>query len=160
MVLWSAQSIKTMIDRVNCQRPSQLLSAYGGRLNMRNGCFIAAAICVLGLLDPAHDAFAQKPYRRYAPPAGPTITPYLNYFRQDTGGVGDPYNAFIAPRRQLDSQLSMLAQQQQADERATQQQLGQLRQAVAAPTGTSASHMNFSHYYKMPASVAKGRSRK
>lgn len=125
--------------------------------SMKNKRLIAAAICLLVVLVISSDAFAQKPYRRYAPPGGPTMTPYLNHFRRDTGGVGDPYNAFVAPQRQLDSQLATLSQQQQADMRATQQQLSELSKATAAPTGSSASFMNYSHYYRLPASSPRSR---
>lgn len=94
---------------------------------------------------------AQRQYRRYTPPAGPTLTPQLNLLRSDTGFIGDPYNTFVVPRRQLDNQLSYMAKQEQADVRANRQQLEQIGKSLAAPTGSGATFMNYSHYYRMSA---------
>lgn len=115
--------------------------------------FLLATFCI------CFEAKAQTPYRRYAPPAGPTITPYLNYFRRDVGAVGDPYNAFIVPRRQLDAQVYQLNQQQQTDFQTNQRQIRQMRETTAVPTGTGAGFMFFSHYYPQPGQVSKGKRR-
>jgi hypothetical protein len=109
---------------------------------------LAVAGALLAWEASGQHANAQAPYRRYTSPSGPTITPYLEYFRTDTGAVGDPYNAFIAPHRQLNSRLSELSQRQQADFDSNQQQISQLRRSVAAPTGIGGTFMNFSHYYR------------
>ena len=83
---------------------------------------------------------------RYRSPYGPTITPYLDYFRRDTG-VLDPYNTFIRPRRQLENQLGQMVQEEQAANIRLQQQIQGIRAATAAPTGRGATFMNYSHYY-------------
>jgi hypothetical protein len=97
-------------------------------------------------------AFGQIP--RYRPPAGPTMPRALDYFRRDVG-VLDPYNTFVAPRRQLDRNLQMLQQQENDNARRAQQDISQLnsqiRQSTAAPTGKVGNDwnpfMNYSHYY-------------
>ena len=83
---------------------------------------------------------------RYRSPYGPTITPYLDYFRRDTG-VLDPYNTFIRPRRQLENQLGQMAQEERAANIRLQQQIQGIRQETAAPTGRGATFMNYSHFY-------------
>ena len=87
---------------------------------------------------------------RYRPPAGATMPRALDYFRQDVGAL-DPYNTFVAPRRQLDRNLQALQQQEDYNTRRSQQEISQInsqiRQSTAAPTGTGATFMNYSHYY-------------
>jgi hypothetical protein len=93
---------------------------------------------------------------RYRSPYGPTISPYLDYFRRDTG-VLDPYNAFIRPRRQLDNQLGQMVQDERAANTRLQQQIQGIRAETAAPTGASATFMNYSHYYQTQQSAAPRR---
>jgi hypothetical protein len=94
---------------------------------------------------------------RYRAPYGPTISPYLDYFRRDTG-VLDPYNAFIRPRRQLENQLGQMAQEDRAANVRLQQQIQGIRESTAAPTGRGATFMNYSHYYRAaPGGVASRR---
>ncbi len=110
---------------------------------------LAAGISILASLAEIH---AQGP-ARYYPPAGPTLPSQLNYFRRDVG-ILDQYNAFVQPRQQLDYQFQQLAAQQQANYRSTQrqfEQMQQIRNSEAAPTGVGASFMNYMHYYQMPA---------
>jgi hypothetical protein len=96
----------------------------------------------------AGSALAQIP--RYRPPGGSPIPRQLDYFRRDVG-VLDPYNTFVAPRRQLDRNLQTLQAQEDYNARRTQQELSQLntqiKQSGAAATGTGATFMNYSHYY-------------
>jgi hypothetical protein len=110
---------------------------------------LACAACIdLGF---AQQACGQIPYR-YSPPAGRTLTPYLNFFRQDVG-VLDPYNAFIVPQRDLEYRLKGLgaaAQRQQAEIQTTQHQLNRIYQSGAAPTGTGGRFMNYGGYYRSP----------
>jgi hypothetical protein len=112
---------------------------------------LLVAAAVFSLAAPAS---AQQP--RYVPPAGPTLPNALNYFRRDVG-VLDPYNTFVGPRRDLDYQLQTMQAQQQADFRANQRAIQQIRAAEAAPTGVGAGFMNYSHYYRMPAGGARRR---
>lgn len=104
------------------------------------------AICGIVLLGSS--AWAQAPYR-YVPPAGPVMPEALNYFRRDTG-VLDPYNSFVAPRRQIDQQFRALDQQADMESRRVQRQLRQVRESAAAPTGAGGGFMNYSHYYRAP----------
>jgi hypothetical protein len=113
---------------------------------------IAPAVIFLLVACAAHVSLGQGGvYRnysgRYRSPYGPTLSPYLNYFRQDTG-VLDPYNTFIRPLRQLDNQLGQMQQQEQAANTRLQQQIQGIRAETAAPTGTGATFMNYSHYYR------------
>lgn len=96
---------------------------------------------------------------RYSSPYGPTLSPYLDYFRRDTG-VLDPYNAFIRPRRELNYQLNNMAAQEQVENARLQREITQLkgvRAPSAAATGTSATYFNYSHYYSQP--IGGGRRR-
>lgn len=117
----------------------------------RSFCLLAVLLaCALGA-----QASAQHP-RRYVPPGGPTMPSGLNYFRNDTGLL-DPYNAFIAPQRQLNQELQNMAYQQQVDDLYIRRQLANPRDYRMAPTGTGASFMNYSHYYRMPVTPARRR---
>jgi hypothetical protein len=98
---------------------------------------------ILLTLAGSSDCLAQG---RYRPPGGPTMPRALDYFRQDVGAL-DPYNTFVAPRRQLDRNLQALNAQEQNDSIRTQSQLSQIRQSGAAATGTGSTFMNYSHYY-------------
>jgi hypothetical protein len=121
-------------------------------MNIRSILLAIAAGVALG---GGQQANAQYPY---VPPRGPTLPRQLNYFRRDVG-VLDQYNAFVQPQRQLEAQLQQMNLQQQADYRATQLELSQLRQvrqSAAAPTGVSGGFMNYSHYYRLPG-AATGR---
>lgn len=94
--------------------------------------------------------------QRYQSPSGPTLSPYLQYFRRDTG-ILDRYNAFVAPRQRLRQEFSniegQLRQQRlyayglesqlqgvATDLEGQQQRL--LRPSGAAPTGVGATYMN------------------
>jgi hypothetical protein len=95
---------------------------------------------------------------RYSSPYGPTLSPYLDYFRRDTG-VLDPYNAFIRPRRQLQNQLANIVEQEQAENARLRQQIQGVRAAEAAPTGTGGTFLNYSHYYPSAPAGTQGRRR-
>lgn len=104
-------------------------------------------VAVVGLVAAES---CQAQFRRYTPPSRPTMPSQLNYFRQDTGAL-DSYNAFIVPQRRLEQQLGNMVQQERNDRRQIQRQLDeitQIRNSTAAPTGTSATFMNYSHYYQ------------
>ena len=102
-------------------------------------------------------AFAQRPLRRYQPPAGPTITPYLNYYRADLSTLPSPYRSFVLPQQQMQRDLYELGREQQADFRRIETQIKEVKNSTAAPTGVGATFMNYSHYY--PGSPAPGRRR-
>lgn len=121
---------------------------------MKSGILIGAVVFGLLLCIAIRPAQAQRQYRRYSPPAGPVFSPQFNLLREDTGVIGDPYNAFVVPRRQLDNQLRYMARQQQTDVRAARQQLDQIRRSESAPTGSGATFMNYSHFYRMNSQTA------
>jgi len=118
---------------------------------MRLPMLFTAALAFLTIGQPA---LAQYPrYSRYQSPAGPTMPRELDYFRRDVG-VLDPYNTFVAPRRRLEQNLREMDLQERADVQRTQRSLSQIRQSLAAPTGTGATFMNHSHYYRgLPGTV-------
>jgi hypothetical protein len=124
----------------------------------------AVWMCALFLAVAAADVASAQGGRyrsyggRYSSPYGPTLSPYLDYFRRDTG-VLDPYNAFIRPRRQLQNQIGNIVQQEQAENARLHQQIQGIRAAQGAPTGTGATFMNYSHYYRTGPMAGAGRRR-
>jgi hypothetical protein len=93
-------------------------------------------------------AQAQGPYRS---PAGPTLPPQLNYFRQDTG-VLDQYNGLVAPitqTQQAVQQLQSGVSQQRLQLQNLQGEIQQIREGPVARTGTASRFMNYSHYYRI-----------
>lgn len=110
------------------------------------------AWCLFTLLAAAIASETASAQIRYQSPSGPTLPSQLNYFRRDVG-VLDQYNTFIQPQRQLEAQLRQMNQQQLDEYRSTQRQLEQLKEirpSQAAPTGTGAIFLNYSHYYRLP----------
>lgn len=108
---------------------------------------VYAGIVVLLVLAASPVAFGQRPLRRYQPPAGPTMSPYLNYNRPDFTTLPSDYQSFIVPQQRLQRNLYDLARTQQADFRKIEKDIQQVRNSAAAPTGTGAGFMNYSHYY-------------
>ncbi len=111
---------------------------------------LLVAACVVAI--PADQTHAQKPMKysqRYSP-RRPTLSPYLNYFRRDSGLL-DNYNAFVAPRQRLQSRLQTqeaVIYQQQQQLRQVQNSVSRYRQAGAGITGTHSTFMNYSHYFQ------------
>jgi hypothetical protein len=99
------------------------------------------------LLAVAAPAFGQRPLRRYQPPGGPTLSPYLNYNRPDFSTMPSDYQSFIVPQQRLQRDLYDLARTQQADVRKIENQIKQVRESNAAATGVGGGFMNYSHYY-------------
>lgn len=100
---------------------------------------------------------AQTPLRRYQPPAGPTITPYLNYYRADLSTLPSPYESFVVPQQRLQRNLYELGRNQQADFRKVESEIKQVRASTAAATGVGASFLNYSHYYQSPQGARRQR---
>jgi hypothetical protein len=105
------------------------------------------AVLIIGLSAGASVSQAQTPLRRYRPPAGPTMTPYLNYHRADFSTLPDPYNSFIVPQRQAQRQSYDLSRQDRARFQTLEKDLDQIKESTAPPTGVGGSFMNYSHYY-------------
>jgi hypothetical protein len=109
---------------------------------------VAAFFCLSG--STAH-AQRDRYDRRYEP-SRPTLSPYLNYFRQDTGLV-DSYNTFVRPqerlRREMNRQESRLRNLDRQVGQLDRQVEQQIRPAQMAPTGTGSTFMNYLHYYNL-----------
>lgn len=121
-------------------------------------CLATAMACAVFSQATAE---AQQPVDRYRP-ARPTLSPYLDLFRQDTGVV-DPFNTFVEPQRRLQSQARQFQREiagQQATINNLQQQVQtqlQMRPTGARPTGTGATFMNHSHFFPRGGPQAAGR---
>lgn len=102
-------------------------------------------ILILGVWFAA-PANAQQP--RYVPPMGAVAPSALNLFRFDSRSARNLDGIALQTQTQ-GYQLQNLATRQQADFRATQQSIAQLRAVEASPTGVGAGFMNYSHYYPM-----------
>ncbi len=128
---------------------------------MTSRILFVSLVFVGGLALLPASAPAQGAYPgRYQSRSGPTITPYLDYFRQDNTVLG-PYHTFVRPRaqlretqRQLDSRLQLEANRNSN----LQREFQQLRESAARPTGSGATFMNYSHYY--PPTNPQGAARK
>ena len=102
---------------------------------------LLACLVFCCVLSCARSAVAQRP-GRYRPHR-PTLSPYLDYFRRDTG-LTNQYYTYIRPRRQLER----FARDQQSQVRSLRQQLQQVREPTVRPTGIHGGFMNYSHYYQ------------
>jgi len=108
-----------------------------------------ACLVLGGFASHCATAHGQIPYRSYSPPAGPTLPYQLDYFRPQLGPL-DQYNQFVAPKENLANQLGSIAQRQNFDFQALDRKVAeadQIRESRAAPTGSTAGYMSYSHYY-------------
>ena len=64
--------------------------------------FAPLIVIVAAILGLPSAAVAQV----YRPPAGPTITPYLDYFNAPISPLMDNYHTYVRPRAELRSSLS------------------------------------------------------
>ena len=112
------------------------------------------------LILTSSDTLAQRPFRRYQPPAGPTMSPYQNYYRPDISTMPSSYQSFIVPQQRLERNLYDLSQSQQADFRKVESDIKQVRTSTAAPTGVGAIFQNYSHYYPSYPSAQRGSSQR
>jgi hypothetical protein len=84
----------------------------------------------------------------YQPPAGPTMSRYLDYFNAPISPLLDNYHTYVRPRADLRSNLNQFgAALQQQDNRLNQLGNDLARPTAAGPTGTGSTFMNYSHYY-------------
>jgi len=119
----------------------------------RRGFFLMAVLVVAGFLSGQSSAHAQgglflpNQYR----PSRPTLSPYLDLFRRDTGPLPN-YFTFVRPRQQVQTQI----QQQAYNMQLLQQQTNTLEdQALAPATGANGAQprfQNYLHYYPTPQS--------
>ena len=88
--------------------------------------------------------------QRYQPPAGPTITPYLDYYRLPTGPLLDNYHDSVRTRAELQSRFDRVgtAIGQQSNRLGDlQEDVQQVHPSGAVSTGTHSTFQNLSHYY-------------
>jgi hypothetical protein len=133
---------------------------------MKRFSFLALALvfCFASIAEaqqkPGENKYIGGGYR----PTRPTLSPYLNYFRQDTG-VTDQYRSFIRPQQRLQRRFSMDQYQNrtlgnrigQVDKevQGVQKDILQFRQPTVSPTGKGATFMNYSHYFSSGGGAAR-----
>ena len=119
---------------------------------MKSRIVLPVALIVAAMAALPGATLAQQ---RYQSPYGPTLSPYMDYFRTDPGVVSR-YHQYIQPRRTLDQRL----REQQAGIGQVQREMGQLQMELRSrgvqemmapppitPTGRVPTHMNYLHYY-------------
>jgi hypothetical protein len=117
---------------------------------------IMAAVVACGLLAASSEAMAQRSNRSVS---RPTLSPYLNMYRNSTGystGHTDPYGlgrSYLSPSQRLQRQPTTSADRATNPPRSPEMmrlrgQNQQQPQAVQiAPTGANSGFMNTSHFY-------------
>ncbi len=135
-------------------------SAYNGAVldwgnrdmkRLQLGLAVLVACVVLSSARAAHAQRGYTPYRR------PTLSPWLNLYRRDSGPL-DSYHMFVRPEIRLRETL----QRQQANIRrqgAGLNSLGQQmtryeREGPVRPTGTGSTFMNYSHFFPVRGAAA------
>lgn len=132
---------------------------------MKRFTFLAIVlVCCVGSIAEAQQT--QKPGgSKYSggafEPGRPTLSPYLNYFRGNTG-LTDQYRTFIRPEQRLQRRFSMDQYQNRTlsnrigtvdkEVKGVQKDFLQFRQPTVSPTGKGATFMNYSHYFSSGAS--------
>ena len=121
---------------------------------MKYGLPLLLGLAILAVcLIVNSECYAQRS-SRYEP-SSPTVSPYLNLLRRDSGGVPN-YYSFIRPqqrqqtvnnRQRVVNQQIGRALQRQQDELL---QFGDQMQTQITPTGSGSVFLNFSHYYFAP----------
>ena len=121
---------------------------------------ISIAIACVAVLLVADSAQAQRRVPGYV--NRPTISPYVNLFQSNNGGLNS-YFAFVRPRQQLDQQLRQQNQLLQQNQFAVQREAVMIQQSIndateqvlmQRPTSTAAGFrrpaggfMNFGTFY-------------
>jgi hypothetical protein len=119
-------------------------------------------LVVASLLLPVTAVDAQQPgnygrpgsYGGYTPPAGPTLSPRLNFFRRDPGPVGR-YLSFVRPGLQLERTLQQ--QQTSLTELSSDFRTTTSQQPAIPPTGASSVFQNYQRYFRNEASFYQTR---
>lgn len=142
-----------------CEAARRLRGPEGKAAMKLQAALILAFVGSIAYLTP-ESATAQAVYaprtRGGMPPAvsRPTISPYLNLFRNDGGVVGN-YYSLVRPMRQQQAFNAQQYQSVRGLERDVQRvdravQAGAQRPADIPATGHTSTFMNFSHFYNMP----------
>ena len=115
---------------------------------MKPSVLVLALLVACCVLVSSRSAAAQTQVPRYRP-ARPTVSPYMNLFRENRGPLPN-YHTYVRPmlqQRSTNYQQQFATQQLQQQVQALQQQGRQYGPAQVAPTGIGATFMNRSHYY-------------
>ena len=94
------------------------------------------------------EANAQSPPERYQP-SRPTVSPYLNLFRNNNGPLPNYYSLVRPQLQQIDNQRRQQAinTQQQTQIQNLNRGLLQISSPQIAPTGGGSTFRNYSHFY-------------
>ncbi len=115
---------------------------------------VMVAGSVLGFLLLPGVSWGQRTYVPYQPPGGSPISPALDYARIDTSPLGNPYYSFVQPTRQMQAGMNQMQRQLQQQQTTIgdlkNQLLLQTQNPGMQPTGTGATFLNYSHYYRFP----------
>ena len=82
-------------------------------------------------------------------PSRPTISPYMNLFRRDTGPIPN-YHLYVRPiqrQQALNQQQQLLNVEQGMALQELQLGLNQVQRSATGSTGIGAGFRNFSHFY-------------
>lgn len=154
------------VDNRNWGFPLRLLMPTFWGLKMTS--IRIAAICLAGFavvaLENRCEAQQLRKYASpYSAPAGPTVAPQMNLFRNDVGAMFDPYNQYVQPAEQVQSRINQVRRQDDARFSQLRSQVGQLqgdmrqiRETGAAPTGTGSRFMNYGQYFQTNLGTGQG----
>ncbi|MEX2093150.1 MAG: hypothetical protein WD971_10760, partial [Pirellulales bacterium] len=123
----------------------QTLGFYGGRsaINTLSEMPRRSAIQPASTGQLQHNG---KPFQTAA--SGPTISPYLNLFRDERGSAEAVPSYYTFVRPQLEQQAAFQQQQRESQQLKRQGQAGpQYRQAVMPGAGTQARYMDTAQFY-------------
>lgn len=111
------------------------------------GLVVASAVDRLQAAPPAPRQAKQRPARFQ--PNRPTVSPYLNLFRNDNNAVPN-YHLYVRPieqQRAINEQQQAVNRAQLQTAQRVGQELKQVQQGSAAPTGIGGGYGNYLHFY-------------
>ena len=115
---------------------------------MKPSVLLLALIGAWCVLVSSRSVVAQNQVPRYRP-SRPTVSPYMNLFREDRGPLSN-YHTYVRPmleQQSVNYRQQSATQQLQQHVQALQQQGQQYGPAEVSPTGIGATFMNRLHYY-------------
>ena len=113
------------------------------RLTRRVFCLLAA-ICTTVSSSP----LLAQGIPRYRP-SRPTVSPYINLLRRDSGPLPN-YYTYVRPLQDqaaINQQQATLIRQNQMSLNNVQGQVLRMQESTVRSTGTGGGFMNYSHYY-------------
>jgi len=109
---------------------------------------LALAACVAICCVQASPADAQV--SRYSSAVNnlsrPALSPYLDYFRNDTGALPN-YHQFVRPKNRLRADLLQSNRSITGLQGAVRRNAQRIEAGTVRPTGRGGSYMNFLHFY-------------